>query len=262
MFSLAVPGCRSQGSRNEIAPSSVPAFASQKQAPTRIADSGPTFAENRKPPSPAQQEAKGRKSPAPVSDVVDTATRFLGWSDELPILRQADSLSNGSVRTIFQRLNLDGSLATLDASAWHGKEKGAPVKNPPGLSKGKLLVQGHTVLADDPEVTLNINADAQRFDAMQKALQDWKDGKRDASEGFPSVPAVLSIRVSSSGRPPTTLWKDSTTLGVSAGEAGFEYLEPYLSAAVLSVSGKRLYVEITTGEDVERHVLVISENLK
>ncbi len=227
----------------------------------------PRNAASTSPISPASQpsppaQTKDAKPPASTPDVVGSSTAFIGWMNESPVLRLEESLSDGGLRTSFQRLNPDGSLATLKPSFGQGGHKGPPTKNPLGLSQGKLLVKGHTVVAATPSVSLKIEADEHQLEAMQQALQAWNSGKRDAGQGFPSVPAVLSIQLSSPPQPPKTVWKNSTTLAVSSGEAGFEYLEPYLSTAVLSLSGKSLYVEIATGEDVERHLVVMPENPK
>jgi hypothetical protein len=260
LSSLSAPGCLSHGKHNGTESSSNPNSSPPKQALRSPIPSDPVPENNQHPPQPHPKVAEDRKPSARVPDLVGSSTIFIGWLDELPILKQEDSLSDGSTRTSFHRFNLDGSLAPLDPTSWRGIEKGMPVKDPPGLSAGKLLVQRHTVLATDPQITLNIAADEQQSAAMQKALQDWNDGKRDASQGFPSVTAVLSIQSAYRGQQARVLWKNSTTLGVSAGEAGFEYSEPSLSMAVLSDGGKRLYVEIASGENVDRHLFLMPEN--
>jgi hypothetical protein len=72
--------------------------------------------------------------------------------------------------------------------------------------------------------------------AMQKALEDWNDGKIDASEGFPSVSAVLSIQFASAGQQPKTLWKGPQ---------------------------KRLYFEIAlAGDNIQRHPVIAPEEPK
>ena len=202
-----------------------------------------------------------RPPSAALPEVIDTSVAFVGWNGEIPILRQEEGLSDGSTRTSFQSLNPDGSLTNLDPKSWQGIQKGSPVRNPPGLRAGTILVERHAAVVDDPQVVLKIDVNEKQMDSLRQALRDWNDGKRDASQGFPPVQASLRIDMSWRGQQPRVLWKNSATLGVVAGEAGFEFTEPSLELAVLSPARKVLLVEISLGADnTERHLIVIPEN--
>jgi len=155
-------------------------------------------------------------------------------------------------------LNRERPATTLNPNLCHGIEEGMPLRNLSDLIQRKLLVQGHIVLGNDPLVTLKMDADKRQKDAMLRAPEDWNDGERDASEGFPSVSAVLSIQFASAGQQLKTFWKNSTTLAVAATQAVFGYSEPALNLAVLSDSRKRLYLEIAlVGDNIERHFVIM-----
>ena len=155
---------------------------------------------------PRRPTRNGRRLAA-LPEVIDTSVAFVGWNGEIPILRQEEGLSDGSTRTSFQSLNPDGSLTNLDPKSWQGIQKGSPVRNPPGLRAGTILVERHAAVVDDPQVVLKIDLNEKQMDSLRQALRDWNDGKRDASQGFPPVQASLRIDMSWRGRQPRVLWR-------------------------------------------------------
>jgi hypothetical protein len=193
------------------------------------------------------------------AQVNDSTSRFIGWKDETPILRQEYSIDDGTVHTLFYAIKRDGALSRFRPSVSQPAGKHARPKDPPGLTQGRVLALENPEQTSKSEIKLAVNTDAQKLEELHQAIQDWQDGKRDADKGFPQVPAMLKIQLTLDKEKPVFVWEHSTILSASGGEAGYSYSAPHLSFAVLSPTGKTLFVELTMGEALEYRLITMPE---
>lgn len=204
----------------------------------------------------ADQDAASRRQSPQASQTegnfIDTTSSFRGWRGEAAVMRQEDILDSGSDRASFYSISQDGKQTQLSPAKGREAGRGEFVQDPAGLRPGKIFVLGHDIRIHDPAITLQIDCDDQKVQALQRAIADWEPGKE-----LPEIPAKLKLLWVVSGHNPTILWRDSRMLTAVAGEASYEYSPPSLSLAVLSPSGRTLLVGLTIGNEEEYHMIVM-----
>jgi hypothetical protein len=180
------------------------------------------------------RQARQAASPAD-SALLGSATMFLGWRGESAVLLREDNFENGRTKVSYWNLRPDSRMIRLSRA-----------DRPLNLPRGSVLVSDYSSASNEPRVVFQFDADPNEVQALERALAAWlerSDGKR---QSFPQIHATLRILLGEHD-----VWVKKRTLGVSAGEAGYEYKPPQLRFATVSPTKSTLLVELTGSDGSE-----------
>jgi hypothetical protein len=181
---------------------------------------------------------KTKQALAPAdSHLLGSAAMFLGWRGESSILRQEDNFETGRITVTYFALGPNSRMTRL---------RGSP---PSDLPQGTVLVDNYSSVTREAAAVFQFDADPKEVQALEQALAAWwgrGDGK---PQGFPTIHATLRILLRTSKE--RTVWVQKRVIGVSFGEAGYEFNPPRLQFAALSPDKSALVVELSGDTDAE-----------